>query len=334
MSYEYSKAVYWNIRDTSPTEQSVLAALAFCHNSKTGRCDPSTTTISEMTHFGRASVIRALSSLKDKNYISWIAGGKGKKGEANSNKYTFFLSTPPSQSETPTVSERDGDRLRVRPSPSQSETQKRIEKETNTNLTKELAGLVGESFLEAAKPQVPKEPLECPDAAATDVFDDFWSAYPNCIYKTPSAKARCSALYAQLRGGSPDGAAFDGKVLAALVSWRASEQWTKAGGRFIPAPINFFARRLWEVDPPPNAPVDSEPAKRPKRFAMPFDRGKWHLCEERCAKFAEGKCAAGIAVPPDSGEWPMPPEECRRFAPNATGTATPHTMHERQNHVG
>ena len=43
---------------------------------------------------------------------------------------------------------------------SHSDIQKRIEKETNTNLTKELAGLVGESFLEAAKPQVPKEPLE------------------------------------------------------------------------------------------------------------------------------------------------------------------------------
>ena len=76
----------------------------------------------KMTHFGVASVNRALVSLKEKSYISWIAGGKGKKGEANSNKYTFPLSTPPSQSETPTVSERDPHRLRARRRPSQSET--------------------------------------------------------------------------------------------------------------------------------------------------------------------------------------------------------------------
>ena len=104
MSYEYSKAVYWNIRDTSPTEQSVLAALAFCHNSKTGRCDPSTTTISEMTHFGVASVNRALVSLKEKNYISWISGRNSKKGGAVSNKYTLYLSGTPSHCDTPTVS--------------------------------------------------------------------------------------------------------------------------------------------------------------------------------------------------------------------------------------
>ena len=104
MSYEYSKVVYWQVHDTTPTEQSVLAALAFCHNSKTGRCDPSKKTIGEMTHFGESSVRRALDMLKEKNYISWISGGKGKRNESDSK---------------------------------------------------------------------------------------FWSAYPNCIYKKPNAKARC-----------------------------------------------------------------------------------------------------------------------------------------------
>ena len=55
MSYEYSKVVYRQVHDTTPTEQSVLAALAFCHNGKTGRCDPSRTTIGEMTHFGKCA---------------------------------------------------------------------------------------------------------------------------------------------------------------------------------------------------------------------------------------------------------------------------------------
>ena len=108
-----------------------------------------------MIHFGASSVCRALISLKEKNYVSWVPGGKGKKGEANSNKYTLYLSGTPSRCDTPTLSEREGDPLTVRTSPSHSEKQKRIEKETNTNLTKEMAGLVGKSFLEAAKPQAP-----------------------------------------------------------------------------------------------------------------------------------------------------------------------------------
>lgn len=113
MSYEYSKVVYWQVHDTTPTEQSVLAALAFCHNSKTGRCDPSATTIGEMTHFGESSVRRALDALKEKNYISWISGGKGKRNESNSNKYTLYLSGQPSHSDTLTLSERGGDPITV-----------------------------------------------------------------------------------------------------------------------------------------------------------------------------------------------------------------------------
>lgn len=41
----------------------------------------------------------------------------------------------------------------IPPPQSHSETQKRIEKESNKKLTNELAGLVGESFDEAAKPR-------------------------------------------------------------------------------------------------------------------------------------------------------------------------------------
>ena len=85
-----------------------MAALAFCHNSKTGRCDPSATTIGEMTHFGKASVRRALDALKEKNYISWISGGKGKRNESDSNKYTLYLSEVPARSDPPQVQRERG----------------------------------------------------------------------------------------------------------------------------------------------------------------------------------------------------------------------------------
>ena len=102
-------------------------------------------------------------SLREKNRISWIPGGKGKKGETNSNKYTLYLAVTPSRSDTHTLSEREGDPLRARGTPSQSESLKRIEKETTPNPTKELAGLLGESFVEAAKPRRPEEPSDAPE---------------------------------------------------------------------------------------------------------------------------------------------------------------------------
>ena len=80
-------------------------------------------------------------------------------------------------------------------SPCHSGPQKRIEKESNKKLTNELAGLVGESFEEAAKPRAQEVPSVSPAVSETGVFDKFWSAYPNCIYKKPNAKARCCALY-------------------------------------------------------------------------------------------------------------------------------------------
>ena len=77
--------------------------------------------------------------------------------------------------------------------------QKRIEKESNKKLTNELAGLVGESFEEAAKPRAQEVPSVSPAVSETGVFDKFWSAYPNCIYKKPNAKARCCAPQFDIR---------------------------------------------------------------------------------------------------------------------------------------
>lgn len=313
MSFECSKAVYWNVHDTSPTEQSVLAALAFCHNSKTGRCDPSASTISDMTHFGRASVNRALVSLKGKHYISWVSGGKGKNDEANSNKYTLYLSATTSHSDTPTVSERDGDRLTVIHPLSQSETQKRIESKSNPNIKKELAGLVGDAFVEAAKPQAPKvTPDNAESAENVGLFNEFWAAYPNCNYKFN--KKKTAEMYAQLRGQSPDGDAFDKMILASLKAWRESKQWEKDGGKYIPAPINFLIKEYWAMN---SEPADPEAKLREEKSRKLLERAKdpkaWQLCKERCAKFKDGKCSAGIRIPPDKSELQIPSEECKHY---------------------
>ena len=320
MSFEYSKAVYWNVHDTSPAQQSVLAALAFCHNSKTGRCDPSVSTITDMTHFGRETVYRALNDLKDKlHYITWISGGKGKKAEANSNKYTLYLPVATSHSETPPVSERDGDRLTVRHPLSQSETQKRIESKSNPNIKKELAGLVGDAFVEAAKPQAPKvAPDNAESAEKIGAFEEFWAAYPNCNYKFN--KKKTAEMYAQQRDQSSDGDAFDKMILASLKAWRGSEQWEKDGGKYIPTPINFFTKEYWAMKPEPADPeAKLREEKKKKLLELAKNPESWILCQERCAKFKEGKCSAGVRIPPDKDEIPIPSEECLHFVTLTSG---------------
>lgn len=321
MSIECSKAVYWNVHDTSPAQQSVLAALAFCHNSKTGRCDPSVSTISDMTHFGRSSVNRALDKLKEKHYITWISGGKGKKAEANSNKYTLYLPVTTSHSDTPPVSERDGDRLTVIHPLSQSETQKRIESKSNPNLKKELAGLVGDAFDKAAKPQAPKVALDNAEAAENvGLFNDFWAAYPACKYKTPVARGECAKSYAQLRRQSSDGDAFDKMILASLNAWRESKQWERDGGKYIPAPINFFMKEYWTMNPEPADPeAKLRVEKKKKLLELAKKTESWNLCQERCEKFKDGKCSAGVRIPPDKDEIPIPSEECLHFVPLTSG---------------
>ena len=63
--------------------------------------------------------------------FSWISGGKSKKDESNSNKYTLYLSAATSRCDTHTIPEREGDPPTVGYSPSQSGIQKRIESKSN-----------------------------------------------------------------------------------------------------------------------------------------------------------------------------------------------------------
>ena len=145
------------------------------------------------------SVRRALDTLKEKNYISWISGGKGKRNESNSNKYTLYLSAIPSHSDTPTVSERAGEGPTVIPSQSHSETQKRIEKESNKKLTNELAELVGESFEEAAKPRAQEVPTA--NCESVNPPAEKRNARLESIMKDPAAWALCEERCANLKDG-------------------------------------------------------------------------------------------------------------------------------------
>ena len=65
-------------------------------------------------------------------------------------------------------------------------------------------------------------------------FDRFWSAYPKKQAKPNALKA--------WRSAKPD---LD-TVLASLERFKASEDWRKDGGRYIPMPATWLNQRRWE----------------------------------------------------------------------------------------
>lgn len=70
-------------------------------------------------------------------------------------------------------------------------------------------------------------------AESAEGFDDFWLAYPNKVGK-PKALMAWKRL-------KPDLAT----VLAGLKRWKASDQWTKNDGQFIPHPTTWLNREGW-----------------------------------------------------------------------------------------
>ena len=73
--------------------------------------------------------------------------------------------------------------------------------------------------------------------ALTGAFDRFWGAYPRHQGKEAARK-----VWAKIR---PDDALL-AEMLAALERQRASDQWRRDGGRFIPLPATWLNGRRWE----------------------------------------------------------------------------------------
>lgn len=78
-------------------------------------------------------------------------------------------------------------------------------------------------------------------------FALFWSSWPNGPRKT--AKKQCLAKWIS-QGCEADA----DRVMAALEWFKASEQWVKDGGAFVPMPMTWLNRRSWEIEIPKGKP--------------------------------------------------------------------------------
>ena len=88
------------------------------------------------------------------------------------------------------------------------------------------------------------------ESAQPEGFAEFWIAYPRKIGKGSAEKA-----WRKARLGKP----MLQTILKAIERARATEQWRKDGGQYIPHPATWLNERRWEDEPENSAalPADS-----------------------------------------------------------------------------
>lgn len=125
-------------------------------------------------------------------------------------------------------------------------------KETLTGVSKKsLTGGIKESPVGGIK-DLPEDKIKYKNT----LFESFWEAYPKKINKPNALKAFLKV--------NPDEALL-AAMLAAIATQKASEQWQRDDGRFIPYPATWLNGRRWEDETNtttggyvPNDPTESE----------------------------------------------------------------------------
>lgn len=83
-------------------------------------------------------------------------------------------------------------------------------------------------------------------------FAAFWAAYPKKVGKQDALRA-----FARLKVGEDQ----LGAMLAAIEQQRASPQWAKDGGQYIPNPATWLRQGRWEDEPLSASPPQSDAAR-------------------------------------------------------------------------
>lgn len=87
------------------------------------------------------------------------------------------------------------------------------------------------------------------DTLPDDGFDSFWKEYPNRVAKQDAVKARKKLKV------DPE---LLEKIMTGLSRWKASDEWSRDGGRYIPHPATWLNGRRWEDEVKPKADVQRQ----------------------------------------------------------------------------
>lgn len=114
---------------------------------------------------------------------------------------------------------------------------------------KKTAGRVEKSRVEKSRVEIGGTPPIPPDAVS-ERFALFWKAYPKKVGKGAAEKS-----WKKIK---PSAELFD-RIMAAIDAAKASEQWQREDGRYIPNPATWLNQSRWEDELPAAAPFFSQP---------------------------------------------------------------------------
>ena len=234
-------------------DMRVLGTL-YAHADTERMCWPSVLTLAELTGIDRRDVQRTIRRLEGFGWLVVEAGG----GRAATSRYRLWQApttagNPPADSnekagETPAVAgEKAGTSTAVE-SPPDSLKRAGESPQKGGCFTPERAGeLPARTYQEQTKNiETPScatdtsasEPKAKRGEAAQEAsFADFWRAYPK---RRGTADARKAWMKL-----APDEVLTE-RILQAVAQARASPDWRKEGGQFIPYPATWLRRRGWE----------------------------------------------------------------------------------------
>ena len=291
----------------SPLECAVLVALASCRDHRTGLCAPSVSTVAEMSHYCRRSVLGALEALKRKGVIE-VYKMRGSRGDRNGYKFKIE------------AREVEVVKMGAEDAPQGVQLMHPLDGELCTKgagdspvRVQDLHPLDGELCTKGA--------VDAPVTVQMSAENGATVA-PVKIYKDNFLKRVCdTGAHTGARGSVPiakNGLGGFDPVPASYAAWRFAELentgWTLPDGRKV-APEGFAAhvRAWWRNERDRERWLKVE---RREDRPLKVTAADWALCLERCGHCREGGgCACGVTIPPAMDrERPHPPEECPTFA--------------------
>lgn len=106
---------------------------------------------------------------------------------------------------------------------------------------------------------------------AAEGFQEFWAAWPRGPRKV--AKQQCLNKWARL--GCSE---ISARIIAHVEQMKRSNDWTKEGGAFIPAPMVYLNQSRWEGEPIESLDTTSRSAIEAQGVRLGL--GKWNELEQ------------------------------------------------------
>ena len=114
---------------------------------------------------------------------------------------------------------------------------------------KKTGGRVDQTIQEGDRPPNPPEPKQ---DAQERRFSEFWQQYPKKVGK--------KAALTSWKRVKPDAELFE-RIMQAVALAKASDQWRREGGRFIPNPATWLNQGRWDDELPEAGPTYQRPDK-------------------------------------------------------------------------